>query len=744
MSACPHCAAPVEGGERFCCSGCELAAQVLTEAGLDSHYLERVRPGIRPLAPIRQDWSLVAVTEQGSACEAMLAVDGLTCASCVSVAEALLEREDGIVSAEVSFATGRARVRYDPSKITLDDQARALAQVGYGLRPVHAEPTIDRDPMLRLGVALFCAANVMGLSVPVYLGWIDGMDPRFARLFAWGSLILATPATLWAAAPFFRSAWHGLRERTLHMDLPLALAIGGLYAHGVVATLIHTEAYLDSLTMLIALLLIGRTLEARGQRDARLAADLLGASLPALATLVTDEADHSVPTATLRPGDRVRVAAGETVPGDAKVRAGMGRASLALVSGESTPVIAIPGTQLAAGAEVVDGELVVQLQAVGSDTLLGQMQQAVASSTMSRAPSDADRLAPAFTAATLLLGSAALALTPWLGGEEAIRRAIAVLVVACPCALSLARPLAVSSALSGLARRGLWLRSGDALLALDKVTTVALDKTGTLTEASAQVVSADDDALRIAAAIEVGSSHPIARAIVTETVARGIALPEATRVEEVPGVGVSGMVDGKSWTVRSAGADTVELIGTAVSQLIRLAHVPRPEAAAALSSLQDQGVSVRVLTGDHASAALALARKVDLPPEAIEAGLSPMDKVARVDTHTVFVGDGLNDGPALAAAGVGLAIAHGAPSSVAAADGVIRGGALGVVADALATARATRRTIRANLVRSVAYNLLAVAAAMAGLVNPLVAAVLMPLSSILVVATSARLVRSPS
>lgn len=738
-AACPHCGAVVEGPEgTFCCSGCAMAFRVLSDAGLEEHYRNRQTPGTRPLEPLRQDWSLVDVRDNGTSCEAIVAVDGLTCASCVQVAEALLQREQGVISAEVSFATGRARVRYDRS-VTLDDQARTLARVGYTMRPVGAASTIDRDPLIRLGVATFCAANVMGLSIPVYLGWSAGMDPRFARLFAWGALLLATPAATFAAAPFFRSAWHGLRERTLHMDLPLALAIGGLYVHGVIGTLMHVDTYLDSLTMLIALLLLGRTLEARGQKDARQAADLL--ALPPMATRVDGTVDLQVPSGALQVGDLIRLRGGEVIPGDGSVTHGSGRASLALVSGESASVPAIPGSRLPAGAELIDGHIVLQLSGVGGDTMLGQMQDALLNSTTSRRQTQADRLAPAFTAATLLFATLALATTPWLGGEEAIRRAVAVLVVACPCALSLARPLAVSAALSGLARRGLWLRSGDPLLALTEVQTVALDKTGTLTEASASVVDASDAALRIGAALEVGSAHPIARAIVAEAVARGIPLPRAAEVEEIPGVGVRGLVDDKTWTITGAGIDTVEIRGDQLTHLIRLSHVARPAAHAALARLGDAGVKVLVLTGDTESAAASLAADLAIPTAQVHAALSPLDKVALVDSHTAFVGDGLNDGPALAAAGVGLAVAHGAPSAIAAADGVIHGAALGVLADAILTARATQRTIRANLHRSLAYNALAVLAALAGLINPLVAAILMPISSLVVVATSAKLGR---
>ncbi|TNE92382.1 MAG: HAD family hydrolase [Deltaproteobacteria bacterium] len=747
-STCPHCGAAVEGPPgTFCCSGCELAAAVLEDAGLLDLYSNREAPSVRPAPAASQDWTLVPQTAlPDGTFEAIVAVDGLTCAGCATIVEALLDREDGVSAGELSYATGRLRLRYDPEKTDLDAQSELLAQVGYTLRPVAAEPTSDRGPLIRLGVAVFCAANVMGMAVPTYLGWVEGMDPRFVRLFAWASLLVTTPSALWAAAPFYTAAWQGLRARTLHMDLPLALAIGGLYAQGVFATLTGGEAYLDSLTMLIALLLVGRALEARGQRDARKAADLLGGSVPSTARKVDDgqllSPGEVVPSAALVAGDVIAVDGGQALPADITVIDGEGRASLALVSGETEPMAVLPGTPLPAGSELLVGRVLGRVDAAGIDTVVGQMQEALVSATATaRTPTAADRLAPAFTAATLLLGITAVALTPWLGQDEAVRRAIAVLVVACPCALSLARPLAVSSALAGLARRGLWLRDGDALLSLTAMRRVALDKTGTLTESRARVVDAEDSALRIAAALEVGSAHPIARAIVEEAVARGVALPRATMVREVPGRGVLGIVDGREWEVTSAGPNTVALLTDGARHEIHLAHTLRGGAAPALDALRAEGLDIEVLTGDRRGPSLELARALDLPEHAIHAELTPLDKVELVDEHTLFVGDGLNDGPALARAGVGLAVARGAASSVAAADGVIRGGALTGIADALATARATERTIHANIRNSLLYNVISVLAAMLGWVNPLVAAVLMPISSLAVVVSSARLSR---
>jgi P-type Cu2+ transporter len=672
-------------------------------------------------------------------------VDGLRCASCVWVTEHLLRATPGVVEATVSYATGRATLRWDPSRVGIGDLAGRVAALGYRPRLLGEEASVDHDLLLRLGVAAFAAANIMLMYAALYAGWWDTMEERFVALFSWGSLILATPVALWCAQPFFAGAWAGLRHRVLHMDLPIALAVALLYAHGVYATLHREEAYLDSLAMLAALLLAGRLLESRGRRRAAEAAVSLAATVPATAKRATGDGVAVVPAGALVPGDRIDVGAGEELAADGTVREGTGHVRMALVTGESEPVAVRPGSAVVAGSVLLDGAVTVEVEAVGRDTVLQQMaEQLRMAADRGTRPGATDRIAPWFTGATLIIAGATFAL--WLAGtaiDTAIARTVSVLVVACPCALALSRPLAAAAGLGASARRGLLFRSADALLDLVRVDLAALDKTGTVTQGAVMVTDADDAALRVAAGLERYSAHPIARAIVDEAARRGIPLPRGSDVREEPGVGIDGTVDGRRWRIRAGDPGAVRLLDEAGGEaVIRLGDAVRPDSAKIVRQLERMGIEVALLTGDHQDVADRIGAATGIPTV-----LARVDPVAKADwvrqrqgegRRVLFAGDGLNDGPALAAADVGVAMGQGAASSILVADGVISSGSLAPLPVGFVTARACRRVIRINQIRSIGYNVLAVSAAVAGLINPLVAAILMPLSSALVIAGAAR------
>ncbi len=739
-SSCPHCGAAVESPvDTFCCHGCELAASIVSSAGLSSWYETRERPAPRP-EPVHADWSAVPIVSGPEGATCRLAIDGLSCASCVWVVENVLQRTPGVTRAQVSYATGRATLSFDPERTSLQALGERIAALGYRPRPVDEAPTFDRDLVTRLGVSAFLSANVMLLSVAVYAGWADGMDERFAALFRWGSLALSTPVALWAAVPFYRAAWNGLRAGVLHMDLPISLAVMAIWLHGALATPFGVDGYLDSLGMLVTLLLAGRVAEARGRRAAAAAAATLAAAIPTTARRQTRTGVETVSVDALRAGDVVEVGLGEEVPADGRIVGGRARVRLALLTGESEPVEVGPGDALVAGAPVVDGALRLSVERVGEETLPRRMaREVLASMDRGLSVTPADRLAPLFTVGSLV--AAAVAFGAWTTSDGAARGVevlAAVLVVACACALGLSWPIAVSAGLAALARRGVVLRSGDALLRLVDVDLVAFDKTGTVTGGVPVVVAASDDALRVAAGLERASSHPVAAAIRAAAAERGLAMPVAEDLREEAGVGVTGTVDGARWRLVSGGAgqvrlerlsgDAVDLVG-----LIVLRDVRRTDAAAAVRAL---GLPVALLTGDHPAVAERLAAEVGVTE--VHARMTPESKAAWVRARqaegrkVLFVGDGLNDGPALVAAHVGLAMKAGAAASLLAADGVVVNEALGPVVAALRGARVVRGIVRGNLARSLVYNVTAVGFAAAGFVNPLVAAVLMPLSSLTV------------
>jgi Cu2+-exporting ATPase len=734
-----------DGGPVYCCHGCELAAEIISGAGLDAWYAEREAPAPRPGEAQARGWEQVPREDLGDGTQrATLCIDGLACASCTWVTEEVMKRVPGVAEARVSYATGRAEVQWDPEKTDLDAVLSRVQALGYRPRAV-AEAARDdttRDLLVRLGVAVFSAMNVMMFSVSVYLGWFAGMDEGFSALFRWVNLALATPVALWSAAPYFRGAWNGLKAGVLHMDLPISLGVAVLYGHGLISTVfLQQEGYLDSLCMLVALLLAGRLIDHRGRRRTAEAATALAAQAPRVARRRVGENDEHteiVQPAALVRGDRIEVAAGEEVAADGVVAEGEGSVEMSLLTGESEPARVQPGDKVVAGAVLQDGALVVRVEAAGSDTLLARMAEGLREATdrpVEARPSD--RLAPWFTG--IVLAIAALTLAGWwalTGLGPALEATIAVLVVACPCALSLARPLATAAGLGAAARRGLLFRSGDALHRLAEVDTVVLDKTGTVTGGHPVVVEADDAVLRIAAGIERSSIHPVARAIVAEAIRRGIPIPRSEGVQEVAGQGIRGWVDGVCWTIqRGQTPGTVEVVGAGT---ITLRDTLRPDAARTLAALQQQGVEVTLLTGDHAVVARRIARAAGI--DRVVAEVTPEDKAAwirdaRASGRTVlFVGDGLNDGPALAEADVGLAMGSGAASSVLASDAVVAAESVRPVLAGILAARTAAEATAKNLRRSILYNIVAVSGAVLGLVNPLVAAVLMPLSSALVLA----------
>ncbi len=741
ISSCPHCGTPVEGArDAFCCAGCEMAAAIIRGAGLERYYADREAFAPRP-EPLAGGWDTlpVEVDPQGT-CEIRLAIDGLRCASCVWVAENVLQRTLGVETATVSYATGRATLRWDPDKVRLGELAGRIAALGYRPRLLGEEARPDRDLLLRLGVAAFAAANVMMYAAALYAGWFGGMEERFVALFQWGSLILATPVALWSAAPFFVGAWAGLRSGVLHMDVPIALAVAVLYVQGFVGTVMRVDTYLDSLTMLVALLLAGRVLESRGRRRAAEAAVTLAATVPPTARRVGKGAVETVASRDLVAGDRIAVGAGEELPADGVVTEGGGALRTALLTGESAPQDAGPGDRVWAGTVVVDGAFTVEVTEAAEATVIHRMAEELRTAAdRGTRPSSTDRIAPWFTGATLIVASGTF-LGWWVlvGAGTALTTAVAVLVVACPCALALSRPLAAAAGLGAAARRGLLFRSAEALLDLAKVDTVALDKTGTVTEGALDVVAAGDADLRVAAGLERFSRHPIALAVVREAVARGIPLPSATEVREEAGRGIAGVVDGREWRIRGGGPGVVVLEGEdGYRGLIRLGDSVRSDSRTAVTRLRELGVHVALLTGDHPR----VGRRI-----AAEAGIT--DVMARVDPaakarwvrdrreegcRVLFAGDGLNDGPALAAADVGVAMGSGAASSILTADGVLAAGSVLPLVAGIQASRACRMAVRWNQIRSVAYNVTAVTAAAAGLINPLVAAVLMPLSSSVVI-----------
>ena len=721
-----------------------------------------------------------------AAVETGLLLEGLRCASCAHRVEQGLRHARGVFGAEVNYASHRANVRFDPDRTDAAGLVAIVEELGFSAQP-YDPTTLDRprdrsarSAMVRVLVAAFLAGNVMWLAAALYAGDYQGMDPVIRRTLRWLVVALSLPAATWCAAPFWRGAWHGLRRGTLTIDVPIVLGIATSVATTIAGTLAGSDhLFVDSAAMIVFLILLGRTLEQRARARASQAIERLQSLAPPTARRVEDDGTvREVPRDSLAVGDTLRIAAGEVFPADARIVGHAVEVDESIVTGESLPVLRGPGDEVPCGARIVGVEAVATVVAVAGSDHLARMSGLLERAQASRPEIQrlADRIAAYFAPAVLVVAAAtAIAgVAMGLGTLEIAMRAAAVLIVACPCALGLATPAAIAAAVGRAANLGIWIREGAALERLAAVDTILLDKTGTLTEGRLRVVAVDpaegvaaDDVTAWAGRAEGAVPHPIADAI-RETSAPGLAPLDP--VEVVPGLGVVAGPDGDRVRVgrrellardgivpdarlRMAEKEHTErghsiawvAHGDRVLGLLALADEPRADAAEATARLREAGLRLELLTGDHENAGRAAGARVGI--HSVHAHLAPEDKVRHIaawrarGATVAFVGDGINDAAALGAADVGLAMARGAEVTREAADLVLQGGRLCAVPEARALAAATLRRIRENLAFALAYNAVAVPLAVAGVFEPLHAAIAMSASSLVVVGNATRLLR---
>jgi Cu2+-exporting ATPase len=799
-AACFHCAETVPAGSawtadidgalrRFCCAGCVAVARTIHGAGLDAYYRNRPAPAATPSRAAEQGaWArdnaiaqragLLHVRADGSA-DAALLIEGLTCGACVWLLESWLARVEGVREVRVNLALRRAQVRFDPRRLTLAPLLEAAAAVGYAAHPydpVRREALARREAralLRRTVLAWLAMMQVMMLALPAYLG-DEGVSAEQRRLLDWASLTLTLPVLLYCAAPFFLGAWRSLRARRLGMDVPVAIALAGAFAGSLAATVSASGVtYYDSITMFVALLLTARALELRARQRAAAALELTARALPASAERYAAWPDRakveSVGADVLVRDDVVLVRPGATVPADACVVEGTSQVDESWLTGESLPRPRSVGDALLAGSINRDSVLIARVVRTGDDTEIATLTRLVQNAADARPPLAqlADRVAAGFVTAMLVL--AAGTAIYWLDAEPARALAItfAVLAVSCPCALSLATPAALAAAAGALARRQIVLTRPEALETLARVTTLAFDKTGTLTAGRPRLTDlvalraiSRERVLTIAAALEQGSEHPIARAIVEAA----DEVKPASGVTMSPGRGVEGDIDGARWRIGRPDfvgvhdADlaaipsgcTVVALGDAQGPvaLLGFADAPRDDALAAVRSLGAQGIGTHVLSGDRQATVDATARALaidiargELAPHAKRDAIDALRAEGRI---VGMVGDGVNDAPALAAAHVAISLGSATPLAQCTADVVVLGERLRDIPAAVALARRARRIVRENLAWALAYNAAAIPAAAAGLVTPLVASIGMSLSSLVVIANALRAGRMPA
>ena len=798
--ACFHCGEPIPAGvhihariesreEPVCCHGCKAVAEFITGAGLDDYYKYRDTAGARADELPRPDrWSAydrpelverLTRAEPNGARSITVLLEGLRCSACSWLADKALHLQSGVLDVSVNPATARARMVWDPSKVRLGDLLRVLEHVGLRPHPLAGEPAEQlailerRTALKRLAVAGFGMMQVMMFALPLYVsGGTADMDPRMQDFFRLVSMLVSIPVALYSGWPFYTGAWHALRARSVSMDVPVTLGILGAF----VASAWHAltgqgDVYFDSVTMFVFFLALGRYVEMVARHRAGSVADALARLAPVTARRVRDGQAEDVQAIELALGDEILVRTGEVFAADGTVvDEAEGRVDESMLTGESTAMPKGPGSLVHAGTQNLGAPLRVRVSAVAGNTVLAGIV-----ALLERAQAERPRLAKAADRAAawflgrILIGAALVYVIWWfVDPSRAFPATLAVLVVTCPCALSLATPAVIAAATAELARRGVLVAHSDAFEALAKATHVLWDKTGTLTRGLVRVEEirplgplSEAECLSLAASLERMSEHPIGKAFL----ASDVAVETATDVVVTPGKGLEGTVDGRRLRIGArefaaglaTGVTTQGLPdeqseswvflggGGGLIAGFRLTDPLRPEAADCITDLAALGLRSEIVSGDAAPAVARMASRTGI--ERFEARLTPQSKVERLQALqragavVVAIGDGINDAPLLRGADVAIAMGRGSALAQTSADLILVRDSLDQLPETAKLARRAQRIVRQNLTWSIVYNLAALPLAALGLIPAWLAAIGMSLSSVLVVLNATRVGR---
>ena len=724
--------------------------------------------------------SLAADSPRSSSERVELALEGMTCAACAARIENTLNRLPG-VEAAVNFATESARVDYDRARADVAALLAAVARAGYGAHVRHDDAAERERESSRRGAAWRALRRDFAIAAVLTAPFLVQMVAMFVSgatthelLPRWLQLALATPVQFVIGRRFYAGAWHAVRGGGANMDVLIVLgtSIAWLWSAIVTVLELREHVYFEASAAIITLVLLGKALEARARAGASAAMEGLLRLQPNLAHVERDGLALDVPLADVVVGDRFAVRAGEAIPVDGTVTDGASSVDEAMLTGESRPVAKWAGATVYAGTVSLDGFLRCEATGVGSATLLAGIVRLVGEAQGSKAPIQrlADRVSGIFVPVVIAIAALTFAATWWLAGDAvtALVNAVAVLVIACPCALGLATPTAIIVGTGRGAQLGVLIRNAVSLENAGRVTTLVVDKTGTVTEGAPAVTNvhafdgmSGERVLATAAALEQGASHPLAQAIVAKARHDRVSLPIVTDFAMLPGLGAQGLagderrnalvgslaflasrnvpIDPDRVDALLASGDSV--VGVALdgrlAGVITLADRVRSTSADAIARLAKEGVAVAMLSGDNAVTVEVIAREVGITDH--RGGMTPATKADRIRElqtagHVVgMVGDGVNDAPALAAADVSFAIGAGSAVAVEAADITVIRSDLGAVVDAILLSRATRAKIRQNLFLAFAYNVLGIPLAALGLLNPVIAGAAMAMSSVSVV-----------
>ena len=789
---CAHCGLDVPAGlveagaeRQFCCTGCRTAYAILHEHGLGQYYAfgEKRDAPVQPTGKKYEEFdheafhSLYVKPLRGGLCTTELYLEGVHCTSCVWLVERVPLLLSGVVRAELDIRRARAHVEWDPSVVTLSAIAHQLDVLGYAPHPFRGVAADamrrkeDRAMLMRIGISGALAGNIMLLALAQYSGWFSGMEAEYERYFRVISLLLTIPSLFGPGWIFFQGALASVRTRRLHIDLPIAIALLAGFTRGAVNTISGSgPIYFDAVGTLVFLLLSGRFLQNRGQRAAADAAELLGSLAPNAARVVDAGGERSIPAEALLPGMVMSVRAGETFAADGDVADGRSAVDCSLLTGEPRPESVEVGTRVHAGTVNLTGPLLVKVTQAGEMSRIGALVRRMEESARRRAPvvQLANSIAGWFVAVVLVVAVVTYVYGLRTDPARALDNAIALLVVTCPCALGLATPLAITMGIGRAAKAGILIKGGDAIESLNHPGLILLDKTGTVTEGRVRLVRWEgaDSAKPLVAALERESNHPIA--IAAQQAWPVLEVLDAQDVSQTAGGGIEGTVAGHRVVVgapvfvaRRIGADEhapdvrieafaedgltpvwVAVDGAVVARA-GFGDPLRADARTSIARLRALGWRVALLSGDHPAVVRGVAARLGIDLADAAGGASPEEKLRRVEearAHgtVLMVGDGVNDAAAIAAATVGVGVHGGAEASMSAADVYLSRPGLGPLVELVQGAHRTMLVIRNNIIFSIAYNILGASLAVLGMLDPLIAAVLMPMSSLSVVLASWR------
>jgi Cu2+-exporting ATPase len=767
----------------FCCHGCLGVWEIVHGSSLDAFYSERCdwtpgRPAFTAVDPA--DFASL-VTSDGKTSRIDLSLSGIRCASCVWLVEKVLGRLDGVLSARVNYATRRAAIEWRNESLSLKTLLSTLSKMGYAPLPGSRTAAIDaaavekRDMLLRFGTAGFFSMQLMLITAALYAGFFQGMETKYRTVFQLISWALASPVIFYSGFPFLAGAFRSLRSGGANMDVLVALGSIAAYSYSVAMIFTGGEVFFDTSAMIVTFILLGRFIEAGSRLKA-------GSALTALAELQPSEARVAgengetvfVPLEKLSKGELIEVIPGDRIPLDGTVEEGTAEVNESMLTGESAPVLKRVGSEVYAGTASLTGRLVIRVSAAPHETVLARIVRTVEEAQARKAPIQgiADRTAGIFVPAIVLLAAGTFLFWWFMKGEptRALMTSVSVLVVACPCALGLATPLAILVGTTAIGRKGILVKGGDLFESVSKTGTVLFDKTGTLTEGRPSITDTidygvSDTFMQRCASLEAWSEHPAGKAI--SAAWKGERLTVAG-FRAIPGMGVSGNIGGSAWLagtpalLQEAGvrleaerlrqAEQLRKEGKTVifvacdgipAGLFGLTDTLRKESAETVRLLRAMGLQTIMLTGDSEEVARSVAVQCGI--EDVRAGLDPISKADAVrmlkksGATVMMAGDGINDAPALTEADTGLTLGSATGIAIESAGVAILNDDLRLVVLLVAHSRKSFTIIRQNLFWAFGYNMLALPMAVTGILHPIVAAILMASSSLVVVANSLRL-----